>query len=161
MVTRILTIVFLAGIMACSSPQSDKESKKEDTQAKPEQQQKEKEFAEIVKMECKEKKHVREDGEEFIQYRFLITNLSGKDIDAFRGRIIFTNKQGHTVKSFVMKYDKGLEADAETYWEARTRFDQFMDEENALRMANVEDLKCAWEPIEVEYSDGTLLDDLE
>jgi len=159
MVTRILTIVLLAGIMACSSPQGDNESKTEDTQPKKEQQQEENQFAEIVKMECKEKKHVREDGDEFIHYRFLITNLSGKDIDAFRGRIIFTNKQGHTVKSFVMKYEKGLETDAETFWEARTRFDQFMDEENALRMADVEDLECAWEPIEVKYSDGTVLDD--
>lgn len=152
-------IVFLAGIMACSSPQGDKESEKEDTQTKSEQQQEEITFDEIVKMECKEKKHVRKEEGEFIQYRFLISNLTGKDIDAFRGRVIFTNKQGHTVKSFVMKYDFGLEAEAETFWEAETRFDQFMDEENALRMADVEDLKCSWEPIEVVYANGDTVTD--
>ena len=160
METKLFIAVLLAGIISCGSPadkQKDKEQQSVETTTQNEAESPQ--FSKIIKMECIEKSHQQSGGTAVIHYKFTINNLTEKDINSFKGRIVFSNKEGIEVKSFTMAYDQLLEAGEEVIWEAETLFDEFMDDENALRSADVKDLTCKWEPIEVSYANGKTVTD--
>lgn len=114
-------------------------------------------FEEIIEMTCLGKTYTKHDNQDYIHYKFSIKNISDKDVETLRGRIVFTNKKDVEIKSFVMVYTDPIKSYEETIWEAETIFDQFMDDENALKAMDSNELTCHWEPIEVVFSDGTAI----
>ena len=57
-----------------------------------------------------------------------------------------------------MTYDDGIPAKSTKNWNAQTEFNQFMDEDVALKNKDVEDLKISWIPEKILFSDGTTLE---
>lgn len=90
-----------------------------------------------------------------IRYRFRITNKTEKKVKSLKGNITFTNKQGHEIKTFPMAYEEPIKGGEEVIWDTETVFDQFMDDEEALKNMDRKKLDCQWEPVQITYADGT------
>ncbi len=156
---NILIVVFfiLTGACNTSTPEAEQSdvTKEKATDASTESQSK---FKDIIEMTCLGKTYTEHDNQNYIHYKFSIKNISDKDVETIRGRIVFTNKKDVEIKSFVMAYNEPIKAKTETIWEAETIFDQFMDDENALKSMDSKDLSCSWEPIEIVFKDGSSMD---
>lgn len=167
MKTYKLFIAALGLIISCSSPSEDQsEGEKADTpaleqkatQAQENLEEKQERFNKYVSLECLEKSYEQHDNQEFIHYKFRITNKTDKEVTLMRGNVTFTNKQGHKIKTFPMSYTGPIKSGDEALWEAETTFDQFMDEEEALKTADVKELDCYWEPVQITFADGSTIE---
>lgn len=81
-----------------------------------------------------------------------------KDVESMRGKITFTNKKGNEIKSFTMTYAEPIEAGEKVIWNAETAFDQFMDNEEALKNLELIKLDCYWEPLQISFADGSVIE---
>jgi hypothetical protein len=154
----ILAFIMLTAACNTSTPegeQTQKTEKKATEKATPVTKSR---FADVIKMTCLGKTFTQHDNQDYIHYKFSIRNISDKDVETIRGRIVFTNKEDVEVKSFVMAYNEPIKSKEETIWEAETIFDQFMDNENALKAMDSKSLSCSWEPIEIVFANGESMD---
>ncbi|HKK10325.1 MAG TPA: hypothetical protein VJ939_05780 [Bacteroidales bacterium] len=150
----IVALVMLFAACNTSSTEGENEKKSEKKATEIKQSTSQTEFGNTIKMKCLEKTYTKHDNQDYIHYKFSISNISDDDVEAIRGKIVFTNKEGEEIKSFVMAYQEPIKAHEEAIWEAETIFDQFMDNENALKAIDVKKLNCQWEPIEIVFSNG-------
>lgn len=167
MTTKVFLISLLGLIISCSSP-AEKEAKKEEAnkseteqkaaRAQEELEQKVERFNKYVSLECLGKSYEKHDQQEFIHYKFRITNKTEKDVESMRGKISFTNKQGNEIKGFTMAYAEPIKAGEDAIWEAETAFDQFMDDEEALMNLDLKKLDCHWEPLQISFADGSIIE---
>ncbi len=153
----IVAFIILAGACNTSTPEAEQSeiTKKNATEKSTTPESK---FEEIIEMTCLGKTYTEHDQQNYIHYKFSIKNISDKDVESIRGRIVFTNKKDVEIKSFVMAYTNPIKSHEQTIWEAETIFDQFMDNENALKSMDSKDLSCSWEPIEIVFTDGSYMD---
>lgn len=98
------------------------------------------------------------DFEDYITYKFAFENKTDKDIKAFTGKILFNDLFDKEINSLNLTYDDGIPAKSTKNWNAQTEFNQFMDEDVALKNKDVEDLKISWIPEKILFSDGTTLE---
>ncbi|MCF8308801.1 MAG: hypothetical protein K9I68_07330 [Bacteroidales bacterium] len=54
-----------------------------------------------------------------------------------------------------MAYEEPIKGGEEVIWDTETVFDQFMDDEEALKNMDRKKLDCQWEPVQITYADGT------
>ncbi len=165
--TKVFLISLLGLIISCSSP-AEKETKKEEankseTEQKAAKEQKDLEqkverFNKYVGLECLGKSYEKHDQQEFIHYKFQITNKTEKEVESMRGKISFTNKRGNEIKSFTMAYAEPIKAGEKAIWNAETAFDQFMDDEEALMNLDLKKLDCHWEPLQISFADGSVIE---
>jgi len=167
MKTNVLLLGLIGIFLSCSSP-TDKDSgnqKKDEKDANPEalsektqEKSKSSKLNKQVSLECLEKTYSSQDEQEYIHYKFKITNKTEKDVQLLKGKITFTNKKGHVMKSFPMAYGHLIKAGENTIWDTKTTFDQFMDEEEALKNFELKKLDCRWTPVQITFSDGTTME---
>lgn len=117
-----------------------------------------KRLSEAVMVSCFDKGFKKFDYEEFITYKFVIKNKSHKEIRAIKGAITFTNLFDEKIKSLSFVYDQPIEAGEEIFWNASTDYNQFMDDDQALKNKSLKDLKVVWEPEKIIFVDGTTLE---
>lgn len=167
MKTNVFLIVLIGMFLSCSPPEdknaeSQKKDKEEATpEALSEKTQEKSESSKLnkqVSLECLKKTYSSQDEQEYIHYKFKITNKTEKDVQLLKGKITFTNKEGHEIKTFPMAYGHLIKAGEDTIWNTKTTFDQFMDEEEALKNLELKKLDCRWDPIQITFSDGTTLE---
>lgn len=84
-------------------------------------------------------------------------NHSGKDIRGFQGSLVFRDLFGDQVIRFGLKEDEVLKAGQSRrvtrYWD----YNQFMDDHNRWVGTKLENMKIAWEPKTVLFTDGSSL----
>ncbi|WP_299444101.1 hypothetical protein [uncultured Aquimarina sp.] len=112
----------------------------------------------VVKVQCVQKGYQEYDYEEFITYKFLIENKSNKDIRAIKGNIVFTNLFGDKINTLSFVYDDPIKSGRKNNYNATTDYNQFIEEDRALKNKDLKDLKIIWEPLKVIFSDGTTLE---
>tara|TARA_B110000090_G_C13348888_1_gene434057 strand:+ start:626 stop:1294 length:669 start_codon:yes stop_codon:yes gene_type:complete len=117
-----------------------------------------KELTEAVIVSCFEKGYTKVDYQDYITYKFVVQNKSDKAIRAVKGGITFTNLFDEEIKSLNFVYDKPIEAGKEVNWNARTNYNQFMNEDQTLKNKDLKDLKVVWKPEKIIFVDGTTLE---
>jgi hypothetical protein len=95
------------------------------------------------------------DYEKYINITVAYENQSAKDIRAFQGKIQFTDlfgkeifESGVTIPHPVKAGDKGI-------WKGSIKYNQFDDEDKALRFAQLSDMKIVWKPLGILFMDGS------
>tara|TARA_R110000744_G_scaffold104622_2_gene200287 strand:- start:171 stop:836 length:666 start_codon:yes stop_codon:yes gene_type:complete len=111
-----------------------------------------------VMVSCFEKGYTEVDYQDYITYKFVIQNKSEKNIRAIKGGITFTNLFDEEIKSLNFVYDQPIPAGQEVNWNATTDYNQFMDEDQALKNKDLKDLKVVWKPEKIIFEDGTTLE---
>lgn len=111
-----------------------------------------------VMVSCFEKGYAEYDYEKFITYKFVIKNKSEKNIRAVKGGITFTNLFDDEISSLNFVYDQSIEAGKEITWNATTDYNQFKDDDQALKNKDLKDLKVVWKPEKIIFEDGTTLE---
>lgn len=117
-----------------------------------------KKLTEAVIVSCFEKGYTEVDYQDYITYKFVVQNKSDKAIRAVKGGITFTNLFDEEIKSLNFVYDKPIEAGKEVNWNARTNYNQFMNEDQTLKNKDLKDLKVVWKPEKIIFVDGTTLE---
>ena len=117
-----------------------------------------KKLSEAVIVSCFEKGYTEVDYQDYITYKFVVQNKSDKAIRAVKGGITFTNLFDEEIKSLNFVYDKPIEAGKEVNWNARTNYNQFMNEDQTLKNKDLKDLKVVWKPEKIIFVDGTTLE---
>ena len=113
---------------------------------------------EAVMVTCYEKGFTKYDYEDYITYKFVIKNKSDKKIRAVKGGITFNNLFDDKISSLNFVYDQPIEAGKEITWNAQTDYNQFKDEDQALKNKDLKDLKVVWKPEKIIFDDGTTLE---
>lgn len=126
--------------------------------AKKEEEARIKKLTESVLVTCYSKSFAEYDYQEYITYKFVIQNKSDKGIRAVKGSISFTNLFDDEIKSLSFVYDQPIAAGKEVTWNAQTDYNQFMDDDVALKNKDLKDLKVVWKPEKVIFEDGTTLE---
>ena len=111
-----------------------------------------------VMVSCYQKGFSEGDYEDYITYKFVIQNKSDKNIRAIKGAITFTNLFDDEIKTLTFVYDQPIPAGQEVNWNATTDYNQFMDDDQALKNKELKDLKVIWEPEKIIFEDGTSLE---
>ena len=115
-------------------------------------------LASIVKVSCIEKGFEEYDYQKFITYRFIIQNKSEKTIRAIKGGIKFNNIFDEEIQTLKLVYDQPIKALKQTTYNATTDYNQYVDEDRALRNKDLKDIKVIWIPEKVIFADGTSLE---
>lgn len=123
-----------------------------------EETEKFKRLNEAVVVTCFKKGYAEYDYEDYITYKFVIKNKSDKKIRAVKGGITFTNLFDDEISSLSFVYDQPIEAGTEVNWNATTDYNQFKDEDQALKNKDLKDLKVIWKPEKIIFEDGTTLE---
>lgn len=111
-----------------------------------------------VIVSCYEKGFESYDYEDYITYKFVIKNQSNKEIRAIKGSVTFSNLFDDEIKTLNFVYDQPIEPDNEVTWSASTNFNQFMDDDVALKSKDLKDLKVIWKPEKIIFTDGSSLE---
>lgn len=96
--------------------------------------------------------------DEYITMKFAFHNKTEKDIRAFTGTVVINDLFDKEIQKINLTYDDGVLANSKKNWNAQTEYNQFKDEDVALKNKDMEDLKVVWKPEKIIYSDGTTLE---
>lgn len=111
-----------------------------------------------VIVSCFEKGYTEIGYEDYITYKFVIQNKSLKNIRAIKGGITFNNLFDEKISSLSFVYDQPIEAGQKVSWNATTDYNQFKDEDQALKNKALKDLKVVWKPEKIIFEDNTTLE---
>lgn len=115
-------------------------------------------LTEAVMVSCIEKGYNEADYQKHITYKFVVQNKSDKNIRAVKGDITFTDLFDEEIQSLSFVYDHPIEAGKQADWEASTEYNQFIDEDKALKSKGLKDLKVVWKPEKIIFEDNTTLE---
>jgi hypothetical protein len=93
--------------------------------------------------------------EKYITIRVAYENTSGKDIRAFQGKIQFTDLFGKEIYESGLTISRSVKSGEKTIWNGNIKYNQFMDDQKALRFSELSDMKVAWKPSGILFVDGT------
>lgn len=89
------------------------------------------------------------------RFRVRVTNAGTRPVRGVRGRFVFVDTFGHDVGAAIVGVDEDI-APGATFEAVFTRdFNQFLDEDRALRGFDLARGTVRWEPQHVVYADGT------
>lgn len=94
---------------------------------------------------------------DYINLKCVYENTSGKDIRAFRGHVRFTDLFDKEVFTTSLTISDPVSAGQKANWTGSIKYNQFMSEMQALRNAELNDMKIVWLPDSVLFADGTSL----
>ena len=93
--------------------------------------------------------------ESYIVLRCTYRNTSGKDIRAFKGKILFTDLFDKQIFESGITIDDPIRAGATAKWTGTIKYNQFVDAHSALKNAELKNMKVVWNPISAIFTDGT------
>jgi hypothetical protein len=95
------------------------------------------------------------DYEKYITIKVAYENTSGKDIRAFQGKIQFTDLFGKEIYESALTISGSVRAGDKKIWNGSIKYNQFMDDQKALRFAELSDMKVVWKPSGLLFVDGS------
>ncbi len=93
--------------------------------------------------------------EDYITIKCAYENLSGKDIRAFAGAVKLTDLFGKEIFTTTLTISDPINAAAKATWSGTIKYNQFLANHQALRNAELKDMKVVWLPTSVLFADGT------
>ncbi len=115
-------------------------------------------LTESVMVSCFHKSYAKIDYQDYITFKFAISNKTDKSIRAVKGVLVFTNLFGDEIKSISFVYDQTILPNSDATWNAQTDYNQFIDSDVALKNKDLEDLIVVWKPEKIIFDDGTSLE---
>jgi hypothetical protein len=91
------------------------------------------------------------------QSRIVYENVSGKDIRAFTGTVRFADLFDKEIMNVNLTIQDPIKASAKATWNGSIKFNQFREEHESLRNAELTNMKITWIPRSVIFADGTKL----
>lgn len=95
---------------------------------------------------------------EYITFKFAFENKGAKDIKAFTGQLIINDLFDKEIITSELTYDDPIPAGQKVTWNAQRNFNEFIDEDVALKNKDLDALKCVWKPEKIIFADGTTLE---
>jgi len=93
--------------------------------------------------------------DDYITIKAAYQNTSTKDIRAFQGTVIFQDLFGDVIFKSRLKITDPIKAGEKATWEGTIKYNQFSDEHNKLKNAELKDLKVIWAPQTIIFADGS------
>lgn len=84
-------------------------------------------------------------------------NKSAKELTGVKGRLVFKDIFGDTIKSSGLKVDDPIAAGATFVWEGTSDINEFIREDTRLAQTPQDKLRVVWEPITYLFKDGSTL----
>jgi hypothetical protein len=95
--------------------------------------------------------------DDYITVKTAYENKSGKDIRAFRGVVRFTDLFDKQIYATAITIDDPLPAGQKGTWNGVIDYNQFDDDDRALRNAEMQNMKIVWQPRSILFADGSAL----
>ena len=136
----------------------DAEAKKQETLAAAARAKEEAQAAELrkaVNLTVASKGFQKADYEEYITIKVAYENTSGKDVRAFHGKIQFTDLFGKEIYESGLTTSDPVKAGESKIWNGNIRYNQFMENQKALRFTALTDMKVVWKPAAILFVDGS------
>jgi hypothetical protein len=95
--------------------------------------------------------------DDFITVKCAYENLSGKDIRAFTGAVRFADLFDKEIITINLTIDDPIATAQKATWSGTIKYNQFRDEHQSLRNAEMANLKITWIPKSVIFVDGSRL----
>lgn len=98
------------------------------------------------------------DYQDYITFKMMYENKSGKDIRGFKGAIVFNDLFGSPIMPVNITEDEPLTAGASKRQSFTLKFNQFSDKHVKLRDTALENMKVEWRPDAILFTDGTSME---
>jgi hypothetical protein len=85
-------------------------------------------------------------------------NKGSKDIAGFKGRLLFKDMFGDTIKALNLSHDDLVPARQKLTWDGETDFNQFMNDDVKLRDADQTKIQMEFLPDAIIFTDGSRLE---
>lgn len=90
-----------------------------------------------------------------ITFTVEFTNLTGKNIRAFDGKLTFTDLLENTILGVSLAINEPIASNSVMQWSGQLDFNQFIDHHQRLRSADYENLKIVFEAKKILFEDGS------
>jgi hypothetical protein len=94
---------------------------------------------------------------DYVVLKCAYENSSGKNIRAFKGKVLFTDLFGAEIFSSGITISDPIEAGKKATWTGSIHYNQFMANHMKLRNTDLKDMKVVWNPSSIIFEDGTKL----
>jgi hypothetical protein len=95
--------------------------------------------------------------EDYITIKVAYQNPSGKDIRAFTGKVKFADLFDKEIMTNNLTIEDPIKANDKATWIGTIKYNQFKDEHQSLRNAELANMKVTWIPKSIIFADGTKL----
>lgn len=95
--------------------------------------------------------------DDYITVKCAYENVSGKDIRAFTGAVRFADLFDKEIMEVNLTIQDPIKAAEKATWNGTIKYNQFRDEHQSLRNAELANMKITWIPKSVIFTDGTRL----
>ncbi len=85
-------------------------------------------------------------------------NLTGKDIRAFDGKLIFTDLLDNIILSSGLAVNDPVSSGSQIEWNGEIVYNQFIDSHQRLRNADIKNIKITFNAEKILFSDGSVRD---
>lgn len=93
-------------------------------------------------------------GRNAVTFAVEFSNLTGKDVRAFDGTIIFTDLLGNEIHGAKLAVNDRIGAGSTLTWEGKLDYNQFISSHERLRNAEIENMKVIYTVSRVMFEDG-------
>jgi hypothetical protein len=93
--------------------------------------------------------------DDYITFKCVYQNLSGKDIRAFTGSVRFANLFDREIMTMSVTVDDPIKAGEKASWNGTLKYNQFREDHQGLRNAELTNLKVTWIPQQIIFADGS------
>lgn len=112
-------------------------------------------LTEKVPLEVVDKEFVEGDFEDYITFTFQLSNRTKKDVEGVKGQVVFNDLFGDQIQRISLSYDEGIPAGETKLYRASIDYNQFIDDDVALRQADLSRVKTEWDVNTIIYTDGS------
>lgn len=110
----------------------------------------------LTKKSFREADFLRGDAGDIITLELVFQNKLPKDVRAFKGSIIIEDLFGDRIQGFGIKVDDPIKSGDYVEWRGGLDYNQFDDEDRALRGAELSEIKATMRVETVIYDDGSV-----
>lgn len=98
-------------------------------------------------------KHVYED---LVTFTLQFQNLTGQNIRAFDGKVVFTDLLGNQVSNLRVEINDSVAVGGSMKWRGAIKFNQFQEAHKRLKAEPVDSLKVSFVPGKILFVDGQI-----
>lgn len=132
------------------------DSKSNEKEYKPEEERQKPFSISLIKKGFMEHNYQANIPSDAITFTIAFTNLTGKNIRAFDGRVIFTDLLGNEILIASLAINDPISADSKIEWDGQINFNQFIDHHQKLRSAEFANINIAFEAKKILFDDGSV-----
>jgi hypothetical protein len=95
--------------------------------------------------------------DDYITVKCAYENVSGKDVRAFTGAVRFADLFDKEIMEVNLTIQEPIKASDKATWNGTIKYNQFMDDHQSLKNAELANMKITWIPKSIIFADGSKL----